>query len=282
MEGMKGRDVALAGIPRGGTTLACRLLGAARDTVSLFEPMAVHELPAGDPAAAVAGVQAFFGRTRTGLLRDGTAPCKLKGGAVPDNPFADASTDGQRRLQVKLGMITVDPMPQPGFTLVVKHNAAFLALLPELARAIDTVAIVRNPLAVLASWNAVELPVSRGRLPAGERLDSALGARLEAEPDVLARQLAVLDWCFSKIAGVAGDRIVRYEDMVASHGRALFDAAGVDGRPDPTLGSRNEQAGGHPRVPPGVLAERLAAVDGAWRRWYTTADTAALATRMSR
>lgn len=278
---MNGRDLALAGIPRGGTTLACRLLGGARDTVSLFEPMAVHELPSGDPGAAVDGVLAFFARTRAGLLRDGTAPCKLKAGAVPDNPFGDAAGGSPRRLQVSLGTITIDPPPRPGFTLVVKHNAAFLALLPGLARSVETLGIVRNPLAVLASWNAVALPVSRGRLPAGERLDPALAARLDAEPDEVARQLIVLDWCFARMsAGLPPGRVVRYEDMAGSQGRALFAAAGVEGVPDPTLDSRNTQAGGAPRLPPAMLAQRLSGFEGAWRAWYPRAEIEALADAM--
>lgn len=283
MAGMIGRDLALAGIPRGGTTLACRLLGDARDTVSLFEPMAVHELPADDRGAAVDGVLAFFATTREGLLRDGTAPSKLKGGAIPDNPFAAPSPDGAaRRLQVSLGTITYDPPPAPGFTLVVKHNAAFLALLPELARALPMLAIVRNPLAVLASWNAVDLPVSRGRLPAGERLDPALAARLAAEPDLVGRQLLLLDWCFARMAtGLPPARVLRYEDVVASGGAALFAAACVDGAPDPSLESRNASAGGTPRMGPRALAARLAGFDGAWRTWYPRSETDALAARMA-
>ena len=38
-------DLALTGIPRGGTTLACRLLGQATGCVALFEPI--------DPAASI-------------------------------------------------------------------------------------------------------------------------------------------------------------------------------------------------------------------------------------
>ena len=54
----------------------------------------------------------------------------------------------------------------PGFDLVVKHNALFTALLPDLLSAFPVYGIVRNPLAVLASWNAVNLPVKQGRIPA--------------------------------------------------------------------------------------------------------------------
>ena len=36
---MSGRDLVLTGIPRGGTTLACRLLVFCDDSVALFEPL---------------------------------------------------------------------------------------------------------------------------------------------------------------------------------------------------------------------------------------------------
>ena len=42
---MSGRQLALTGVPRSGTTLCCRLLGMARGTVALFEPMDVAWLP---------------------------------------------------------------------------------------------------------------------------------------------------------------------------------------------------------------------------------------------
>ena len=50
---MSGRQLALTGVPRSGTTLCCRLLGMARGTVALVEPMDVAGLPRGrEPALA--------------------------------------------------------------------------------------------------------------------------------------------------------------------------------------------------------------------------------------
>jgi len=108
------------------------------------------------------------------------------------------------------------------FSLVIKHNAAFTALLPELAQRFECYCLVRNPLAVLASWNSVNLPVSTGRLPAGEHFDQALSRRLDAEPDLLERQLHLLDWLFGRFAAhLPAERILRYEDIVHSAGAAL-------------------------------------------------------------
>jgi hypothetical protein len=49
------------------------------------------------------------------------------------------------------------------FLLVVKDPPMFTALLPVLAQRFPTV--VLNPLAVLASWNSVDVPARGGRVP---------------------------------------------------------------------------------------------------------------------
>ena len=88
--------------------------------------------------------------------------------------------------------------------------------------------MVRNPLAVLASWRSVDLSVSRGCLPAGERLDPALAVALAAQPDLLRRQVLLLDWFFARLQRwVAPARLIRYEDTVREGGAGLLQAAGV-------------------------------------------------------
>lgn len=273
-----GRTLLLTGIPRGGTTLACRLLGQAKDTVALFEPMDVASLPAA-PAAAVDAIAAFAAAARAQLLAEGRAPSKQTGGQVPDNPFlAPDPATGERRLQATPGLLELPSPPLPGFTLAIKHNAAFTALLRELAARFEVLALVRHPLAVLASWHSVDLPVGAGRVPAGERLDPALAARLQAEPDRIARQLAILDWCFGRFAALPAARVLRYEDIVASGGECLYAAAGVAGTPQ-SLAGRNANPA-YRRVDIDALAARLRAHDGPCWRWYARDSVEALAARM--
>ena len=184
-----GRDIALTGMPRSGTTLACAILTGCRDTVALSEPMDVGALPADDRGGAVDMVQAFFDDARAELLAHGTATSKHRGGRIPDNTFVGAP--GSRRSTETHGKIVVEPKPRPGFTLAVKHNAAFAALLPDLASRIDTIALVRHPLAVISSWHSIEIAASDGHIPAAERLDARLRTRLASEPDRIGRQLVV-------------------------------------------------------------------------------------------
>lgn len=246
--------------------MACRLAGQARDAFSLFEPMDVEGL-GHDPVLAVAGVRQFLAETRDALLRDGTAPSKQSEGEVPDNPFGPPDESGRRHLRVEVRAIRPKTALTDDFTLVVKHNAAFAALLPALKEVAPCVAMVRHPVDVLASWASVPLPVREGRLPAGERLDSVLSRRLAGEGTVVERQCVVLDWFFDRFAAhLLPAEVVRYEDMVATGGRSLWSALGLEGDAVSPLVPRQASA-----VPDSVLqgAEALFASGGAWERWYT-------------
>ncbi|WP_282276956.1 hypothetical protein [Stenotrophomonas sp. PS02297] len=268
---MSGRNIALTGVPRSGTTLCCKLLGQAADTVALFEPMPVHELPL-RREQAIAAVDAFFSASRRGLLESGKASSQQVGGQVPDNPFgSERGHSGPRVRMAHLGEIVVEKPLSAGFTLVVKHNAAFTALLPELGDAFDCYAVVRNPLAVLASWNSVDLPVAAGRMPAGERLDPALAARLDGEPEVLQRQLCLLDWVFGRFAAyVPTGRIIRYEEVVASEAGALAATTGV-AVPRSELSNRNASALYDPEACR-RYADGLSGQAGAWGHFYDASD----------
>ena len=233
-------DLALTGVPRGGTTLACRLLGGADDAVALFEPMPVEQLPA-EPDAACAEVLAYFRQVRERVRHERRAPSRLHEGKVPDNPYGDRAHAGVRQWHANPGELVVDKPLTDHFHLVIKHNAAYIALLQQLAKRMPVLGVLRNPLAVLCSWHSVDLPVTHGRLPAGERLDPGLAHDLAAEPDVLARQLRILDWCFERLLRwLPPERLLRYEDIVADGGASLYAAAGIAGVAA-TLHERNTQ-----------------------------------------
>ncbi|TCZ86195.1 hypothetical protein [Lysobacter sp. N42] len=237
--------------------------------MSLFEPIEVMRLPADNPPAAVSEVEAFFRSARASLLATGRAPSKQRSGHVPDNPFGARGSDGRRELLAEPGWIRVDA-PPPGFALIVKHNAAFTALLRWLQARFEAFAIVRNPAAVLASWHSVELPVAQGRVPAGEHFDPLLRARLEREPDCLRRQLIVLDWFFSAFSRhLDPSHVIRYEDVVATRGAALVDRTGLVPGALPALDNRNANPlYAHSQGRLAEALDALAASQGAWQAWY--------------
>ncbi|MGH8603034.1 MAG: hypothetical protein ACREXR_09780 [Gammaproteobacteria bacterium] len=217
-------NVLVTGTPRSGTTLTCHLLNRLPDTVALHEPMNVKEFAKlKDREEICRSIKGFCDEQRTSLHRRKSAISKNVGGAVPDNPIGtDRSEAGLRRSISPRGEIIVDRELSQDFMLVIKHNAAFAAVLEELARRFPVYAVIRNPLATLASWNSIDFNAQRGHIPAAERLDSALKAKLAAIDDRLDRQIYVLGWFHRQFRSYLPEQsIISYESVIESGGKSL-------------------------------------------------------------
>ena len=224
----RGADLILTGIARSGTTLACTLLNRLPGTVALLVPMSPRLLLGLPSAAAVGGaISAFLAAQRKTLLERGEAISRGRDGVIPDNPYGPSpGPGGLRRSVVTEGVVRFEKPLAADFRLVIKHPSCFTALLGGLVGRFPCFAMVRNPLAVLLSWQTTEANWNDGRQPAAEMFDDGLRRRLDAAPDRVGRQLAMLAWSFEQYARhLPAERVIRYEDLIASRGRAL---AGID------------------------------------------------------
>ena len=274
----------LSGVPRSGTSLCCRLAGGLPDLVALSEPIRYREYGGMDsPPNAAARIRDFAGEARERLRAERRAPSVQVGGRLDDNRTTESRTEaGLRRLRGGWGEIEVRKPLSDRFGLLIKHNALFAALLPRLVESFACLALVRNPLPVLASWQTVVFPVHRGRVPAGEAFDPGLRQTLDGEPEVLRRQLIVLDWFFERFeANLPREDIIRYEDLVESGGLVLFRRLGHPGAEPAALESGNAS-----RVYDGVnvdaLLTALLTARGAWTRFYPPRDLEAAAAAIRR
>ena len=230
------RNVLITGTPRSGTTLLCSLLNKLPDTVALHEPMNVWEFPNCPNADAIADViERFCSQTRKSLLEKGIAVSKHVGGLIPDNVAADqVNRSGTRLRHTEHGPVRIEKPLSNDFALAIKHPVAFTALLGTLSKRFQCVAIVRNPLSMLASWNSLAwLNVKSGHAPIGEKLDAQLRHDLALEPDVFERQIHILEWFYRRFREFLPDQgIVKYETLIETRGRELAnffpDASALD------------------------------------------------------
>jgi hypothetical protein len=272
------REVLFTGIPRSGTTLCCHLLNKLPDVLALHEPMDLRPFfDTSDPHAVRRLTGRFLDATRRSVLRDGVARSKNVGGRVPSNPVSDElDENGERRRVTSKGEIVVDRALAADFLLVVKQPGLFTAFLDTLAPRFRIVAIVRNPLAILSSWNSVPFRLREGRTPATERLVPALARALDGTADVLTRQLLILDWYFDRYARLIGpENVLRYEDLIATRGRILGAVVPSALGLDEPLRSRNDNEL-YSRERMREVGARLLGEDGAWRKLYAPHDVEAL------
>jgi hypothetical protein len=175
-------------------------------------------------------------------------------------------------MDVSLGQIDVrHQLHDENFTLVIKHNALFTALLPELNGSLPVYGIVRNPLAVLASWNQVDLPVNQGHIPAGEMFYPALKALLAQTSDRLQRQLHILEWFCHQYAEHLGERILRYEDFVVNP-NAVGDLLQLSSRYQASDKQRSSRNAGYDLAQMEIFYQQLRGFGDALRHFYPLAQ----------
>ena len=190
--------------------------------MALHEPMNVFELVGRSEEDVVAMIENFCAGSRKSLLEEGFAISKHVSGKVRDNSAA-VERGGKRSRQTEHGRIEVDKSLSRDFTLAIKHPTAFAALLGVLSKCFECFAIVRNPLATLASWNSLDwLALKDGHSPIGEKLDVDLARALETKSDAIDRQIHILEWSYDRFHRFLPEKtLIKYEDLVASRGREL-------------------------------------------------------------
>ena len=212
----------LTGVPRSGTTLCCYLLNQYRNTVALHEPISSGSFSE-SREDAVELITKFAHSAHSQLLKNKSIVTKQRNGKIPNNPVS-GEVGVLRKEAVALGVIKIKKDLDKEFTLFVKHNALFAALLEDLIELFDVYAVVRNPMSVLVSWQTVDLPVHFGRLPMGEKFDKKLSFQLRTTESVLEKQLLVLGWFYKRFNDfINPSRIIRYEDVISSQGRSLHN-----------------------------------------------------------
>ena len=287
-------DVLLTGPQRSGTTLVCSLLNDLPATVALDEPVPVGILTG--PALAD-DLTRFVAEQRASLAAEGRARSWVSTNTKNASNHArderrrwSAALDrvpgrvgnalwrrfANREVDARLGWMQLDaPVPEP-FTLVVKQLASITAALPGLVDRFSCVAIVRNPLATLASWNTLDFKRD-GRAPYAERIDPELKTRLDGARDRYDRQVRLLEWFFERYsATLPRDRVIRYEDVCTDPARTLSVITPRAAEITRSLQERNQNAIYRAKVI-AKLSDRLLATDGALWAFYEQADVERLA-----
>lgn len=214
----------LTGIPRSGTTLACKILNDVANTIALHEPLNPGGFKSNSRFDAALEAYKSIKDIEQRLINGEAFEHGNKDALLLDNPISVAQTDDLRKAVAKRGLLSLPPQSKDS-ALVIKQNAFFASIIEPLKQRFPIVAIVRNPVDVMLSWRSVDLPVNRGHVPAGEKYDAQLRSFLATEPVVAKRQAYIYNWFIRQYTN-ANVPIVRYEDIITTNGKALTDAFG--------------------------------------------------------
>jgi hypothetical protein len=258
--------ILLTGLPRSGTTLVCALLNEFPDTVALAEPLALDRH--GDRDRAVNEIDNFIIATRDEALTANEVTSKHLDGVIPDN-WVEPPTDSTRLRNVleTRGRINLGKSLSPNFRLVVKHPAEFSALADLLVDRYPLVAVVRHPLAVLAAWQTVNMPVNQGRMPMAEAFNPNLAAMLAAIPDRIQRQVALLGWLLGTYSELPPENVLRYEDLIVAPRSNLARLSPYARDPNRGL-TLYEPSSRYPNVELAPLARELMEIQPVIKKFY--------------
>ena len=269
-------NVVLTGPGRSGTTLTCHLLNKLPNTIALAEPLSPNRFEAQMPDydAVCDELEKVYRQMRRKALKQGVVRSKHVGGIVPDN--TKGQVDGVRKRIAVKGDIPVGKELDKDFLLAIKQPGMFTALLPGLANRFPCYAIIRNPLAIVASASSLQSKKSGGKPPAKVRYDAEYGRRMEqvkqSGADRLDRRLKRLHYTFERYhQSVPPQNVIRYEDICATGGKALKVITPAAALLDEPLENKNANPL-YDRERILRVGERLLESEGAYWNFYEKRD----------
>ncbi len=220
------RNLLLTGIPRSGTTLLTALVDSMPQAVALNEPKWQYNWANRNQSTSKAR---DFSRWLVGDFADIRRKL-LTGTPIPErrSPEGEAVTNYYRMNsdEPRLGKnFDLVPFTRPGlekdFLLAVKHNGLYLGALPQLVDigAFRIIAIIRNPVGVIASWNNVPIPLKTGQMPGAMLYWRQMAEVTSAKMNMLEKQVRMYDLVCKRLHALRQHiHILRYEDLTDNPG----------------------------------------------------------------
>jgi len=217
------RSIAVTGMPRGGTTLLGSLINGLENSYCISEPMAVEEQLhlSATPEDFLGRTRDFFQEQRRLILTTGKAVNRIgKDGRPVTNYFKRVGNNSIEHEYIEAEETVA--VRDEKFILAVKHNAHFLSILPLLCSAADisVIGIIRHPIPTILSWRSLDLPISNGRLPSGEKFWPELLEIASSDRDLLLKQVMIYELVTTRLLAFREHiHLICYESLVDDPGQ---------------------------------------------------------------
>jgi hypothetical protein len=235
-------SILLTGIPRSGTSLLTSMLSS-NVCLCFSEPPWLKNLKEqsenGVQLSDNLALQIASLRSRIKNKQPIEIVFKKNSSDLPDNYFKrnhQKTNKNQREIRAVI-------LPRSSATnlFIIKANALFTANLDGLLNGNwPIIAIIRDPVSVIMSWRSVKIASSKGRLPNLEKYSSDL-VDIGKEKSLLKRQVLLIDWYFKQFSKNSKVCLIKYEDLVESPTKVVFDATGLEISGNYSLKSKNNR-----------------------------------------
>ncbi len=196
------RSLIVTGMPRGGTTLLGSMINRLENAYCLSEPMAIedHLQQSASADEFLRRTRFYFSEQRERIITTGRCLNRVdKDGKPVTNYFKRTEEKSVEHIFQEVEEVVC--VRDENFLLAVKHNAHFLSILPLISSASDfsVLAILRHPIPTILSWRSLNLPISRGRLPSGEKFWPELSELAQSDRDLLLKQVLIYELLASRL-----------------------------------------------------------------------------------
>jgi len=266
-----GKNILLAGIPRSGTSFVCSLLNKVDGALALVEPLDMSAFSAcKDQYERHIFLSNYFECARNSILTE--KKVRALDFDSESNTFTSDGHQGRKTIIKGFKESKINKNLDDHFTFIIKHPNAFSALLKELCANWQCFAVVRNPVAVIASWSSLDHPLSQGRAPMAELFDEELKQDLDSTKDTLARQVHLVNWyfeCYNRL--LQPSQIIFYESVVKTSGKSLSSVVPAAQLLSEDINSMNNNRI-YDKATMNKIARLLEDVGGSWTKFYTAHD----------
>ena len=213
--------ILLTGVLRSGSTLACTLLNTLPNTVALDEPFE-HRNETFFQTEFTPKLVQEVDTLRQVIIENKKAASLQAGQTIQQHYSNDQSIGKLRERLVTPGTILIKQPLNNDFTLVIKHFAPFLVHLKALSKQFKMYALVRNPLAVLASMHTLASMQDGYPPPHEARLIPHVIETLRPLQNKTERLIKLLSWYFeSCLPLLKQNKAIYYEDLVYNQSTVL-------------------------------------------------------------
>ncbi len=238
------KNYLITGIPRSGTTLLTSLIAENLDSVAFSEPEWLKSVRniSDDCDQFLINFENQINLLRK-QITDGI-PVEIKKSRIkqglPDNYY---HRNDQGEIILDKAEVPVLLAPQyANKPFIIKANAQFTSCLTKLVKLNHTKisCVIRNPIATIMSWRALDLPVSRGHVKVAEKYNASFSSQVHST-DLLIKQVRIIDWFFKQFH-LNKDHInlIRYEELVSDAPNILSTLIGSTTTQTQPMKSRNK------------------------------------------